>query len=34
MPPPTPTDEFLRGVLKENHKYLQLQEDKLLQKMQ
>ena len=34
MPPPTPIDEFLRGVLKENHKYLQLQEDKLLQKMQ
>ena len=32
--PPTPLDEFLRRVLEENHKYLQMQEDKLLQKMQ
>ena len=34
MPPPAPSDEFLRGVLEENHKYLLMQEDKLLQKMQ
>ena len=34
MPPPAPLDDFLRGVLEENHKYLQMQEDKLLQKMQ
>ena len=27
-------DEFLRGVLEENHKYSQMHEDKLLQKMQ
>ena len=31
---PAPLDDFLRGVLEENHKYLQMQEDKLLQKMQ
>ena len=34
MPPPAPLDDFLRGVLEENHKYLQIQKDKLLQKMQ
>ena len=34
VPPPAPLDDFLRGVLEENHKYLQMQEDKLLQKMQ
>ena len=34
MPPPAPLDDFLRGVLEENHKYLQMQEDKLFQKMQ
>ena len=34
MPPPSPRDEFLRGVLEKNHKYLQMQEDKLLQRMQ
>ena len=34
MPPPSPCDEFLRGVLEKNHKYLQMQEDKLLQRMQ
>ena len=34
VPPPGPFDEFLRGVLEKNHKYLQMQEDKLLQKMQ
>ena len=33
-PPPAPLDEFLRGVLEENHRYSQMQEDKLLQKMQ
>ena len=31
---PAPLDDFLRGVLEENHKYLQMQEDKLLLKMQ
>ena len=31
---PAPLDDFLRGVLEENHKYLQMQEDKLLQKIQ
>ena len=25
--PPAPLDDFLRGVLKENHKYLQMQEN-------
>ena len=34
VPPPDPLDEFLRGVLKENHKYSQMQEYKFLQKMQ
>ena len=34
VPPPAPLDDFLRGVLEENHKYLQMQEDKLFQKMQ
>ena len=34
VPPPAPLDDFLRGVLEENHIYLQIQEDKLLQKMQ
>ena len=38
VPPPAPLDDFLRGILEENHKYnhkyLQMQEDKLLQKMQ
>ena len=34
VPPSAPLDGFLRGVLEENHKYLQIQEDKLLQKMQ
>ena len=34
MPPRAPLDGFLRGALEENHKYLQMQEDKLLQKMQ
>ena len=33
VPPPAPLDEFLRGVLEENHKYSQMQEDELLQKM-
>ena len=32
--PPAPLDEFLRRVLEENHKYSQMQEDKLLQKRQ
>ena len=32
--PPAPLDNFLRGVLEENHKYLQMREDKFLQKMQ
>ena len=32
--PPAPLDEFLRGVLEKNHKYSQMLEDKLLQKMQ
>ena len=34
VPPPASLDEFLRGILEENHKYLQMQEEKLLQKMQ
>ena len=34
VPPLVALDEFLRGVLEENDKYLQTQEDKLLQKMQ
>ena len=34
VPPPAPLDEFLRGLFGENHKYSQMQEDKLLQKMQ
>ena len=34
VPPPAPRDNFLRGVLEENHKYLQMHVDKLLQKMQ
>ena len=34
VPPPVTLDEFLRGVLEENNKYLQMQEDKRLQKMQ
>ena len=34
VPPPTPLDEFWRGVLEQNHKYLQMQKDKLLQKLQ
>ena len=33
VPPPSPLDEFLRGVL-ENHKYSHMQEDKIFQKMQ
>ena len=33
-PPPAPLDDLLRGVLEEIHKYSQMQEDKLLQKMQ
>ena len=32
--PPAPLHDFLRVVLEENQKYLQMQEDKLLQKMQ
>ena len=32
--PPAPLDEFLRGVLEENYKYVEMQEDKLLQVMQ
>ena len=34
VPPPAPLDDFLRGVLEENHKYLQMLGDKLLGKMQ
>ena len=37
VPPLAPLDDFLsflRGDLEENHKYLQIQEDKNLQKMQ
>ena len=34
VPPPTPRDEFWKGVLEQNHKYLQMQKDKLLQKLQ
>ena len=34
VPPSAPLDDLLRGVLEENHKYSQMQEDKLLQKMQ
>ena len=33
VPRPSSIDDFLRGVLVENHKYLQMQEDKPLQKM-
>ena len=33
VPAPAPLDDFLRGVLEENHKYSQMQEDKLLQKI-
>ena len=32
--PPTPLDEFLREVLEENHKYLEMQQEQLLQKIQ
>ena len=32
--PPAPLDEFLGGVLQKNHKYSQMQEDKLFQKLQ
>ena len=32
--PTAPLDEFLRGVLEENYKYVEMQEDKLLQVMQ
>ena len=31
VPPPAPLDKFLRGVLEENHKCSQIQQDKLLQ---
>ena len=34
VPPPAPLDEFLSWDFKENFKYSQMQEDKLLQKMQ
>ena len=34
VPPPNPLDQFLRGVLEENHKYSQMQDDKRLQKME
>ena len=34
VPPAAPLDDFLRRVLEENHKYLQMQENKLLQKLQ
>ena len=34
VPLPVALDEFLRGILEENDKYLQMQEDKLLQKIQ
>ena len=34
VPPPNPLGQFLRGVLEENHKYSQMQDDKRLQKMQ
>ena len=33
VPPPAPLDKFLRGVLEENHKCSQIQEEKLLQKV-
>ena len=33
-PPPAPLDEFLRKVLEENHKYLEMQQEKFLQKIQ
>ena len=32
--PPAPLDEFLRVVLEKNYKYVEMQEDKLLQKIQ
>ena len=32
VPPSAPLGNFLRGVLKKNHKSLELQENKLLQK--
>ena len=32
VPPPVPLDEFLRGVLEENHKYSQMQQEKLFKK--
>ena len=32
VPPPASLDEFLRGILEENHKYMQMQGEKLLQK--
>ena len=32
VPPSAPLGDFLRGVLKKNHKSLELQENKLLQK--
>ena len=34
MPPPTPFDEFLRGALEENHKYLETQEINFYKRMQ
>ena len=34
VPPPAPFDGFLKGVLEEDHKYSQMQKDKILQKMQ
>ena len=33
-PPPAPLDVFLRKVLEENHKYLEMQQEKFLQKIQ
>ena len=32
VPPPAPLDEFLREILKENHKYFQMLEDRLYKK--
>ena len=32
LPPPLPLDQFLKGVLEENHKYSQMQEDIFLRK--
>ena len=34
VPLPATLDKFLKGILEKNHKYSQMQEDKLLQKMQ